>query len=73
MKPAFFLAPALLLLTACGSSGDSVIFDTTLGPRTKAQIESLPKTLEGDAANARYSTETLKGRGMESTDGTPPQ
>ncbi len=64
------LAPSLLLLAGCSSSGDEIVFDTTLGPETENQIESLPGTLHGDTDNARYSTEELKGKGMESKDGT---
>ncbi len=63
-------APALLLLSACSSSGDEIVFDTTLGPQTKLQVETLPSTLEGDTDNARYSTENLRGRSMESEDGS---
>ena len=57
-------------LTACGSSGDEIVFDTVLGPETKEQIKALPDTLAGDKENARYSGENLRGHGMESTDGT---
>ena len=69
-RPALFAAPALLLLAACGGGGDEIIFDTTLGPQTKVQIETLPETLEGDTNNARYSTENLRGKSMESEDGS---
>ncbi len=65
-----FLVLSALSLSACGSSGDAVVFDTVLGPETERQIETLPSTLEGDAENARYSSENLKGRGMESSDGS---
>lgn len=68
-RPALLVAPALLLLSACGG-GDEIIFDTTLGPETERQIEALPQTLEGDKGNARYSTENLRGAGMESDDGS---
>jgi len=64
------LAPSLLLLAACSSSGDEIVFDTTLGPETEDQIEGLPSTLHGDTDNARYSGEDLKGKGMESKDGS---
>lgn len=60
---------AAFLLSACGG-GSGVVFDTVLGPETEKQIEPLPSTLEGDSANARYSAENLKGKNMESTDGT---
>ncbi|WP_231727329.1 hypothetical protein [Kordiimonas lipolytica] len=63
-------AVALFALAACSSDGDEIVFDTTLGPRTEAQVESLPSNLKGDSDNARYSSEDLKGAGMESTDGT---
>ncbi|MBO6505551.1 MAG: hypothetical protein JJ850_08460 [Kordiimonadaceae bacterium] len=65
-----FLVLVALPLAACSSSGDEVVFDTVLGPETERQIETLPSTLEGDVANARYSSENLKGRGMESSDGS---
>ena len=64
---------ALISLSSCSifeSDGDEIVFDTTLGPRTEAQIKSLPSTLEGDTGNARYSNEPLKGKGMESEGGT---
>lgn len=57
-------------LAACSGDGDEIVFDTTLGPRTESQVESLPSNLRGDADNARYSSEELKGAGMESTDGS---
>lgn len=66
----FALVPSMLLLTACGSSGDEIVFDTVLGPETEDQIEGLPTTLHGDTDNARYSGENLKGKGMESKDGS---
>ena len=69
-RAAFIAVPAMLLLTACGGGGDEIVFDTTLGPQTKLQIETLPGTLEGDTDNARYSTEDLRGRSMESEDGS---
>lgn len=76
MKPSVGLiaiTSATLLLSACGSSGDEIVFDTTLGPETESQIEDLPGTLEGDSSNANYSTENLKGKSMESDDGSKPQ
>lgn len=69
-RPLLVLIPSMFLLTACGGSGDAIVFDTTLGPETESQIETLPATLEGDSANARYSAEELRGRSMESDDGT---
>lgn len=66
----FAILPMSFLLAACGGSGDEVVFDTTLGPETERQIEALPSTLEGDSANARYSSEQLKGANMESSDGS---
>ncbi|WP_262694864.1 lipoprotein [Kordiimonas aquimaris] len=59
-----------LVLSACGSKGDAIVFDTVLGPETEVQIEGLPSTLEGDTARANYSTENLKGQQMESDDGS---
>ncbi len=67
------LTPTLFLIAGCSSSGDEIVFDTTLGPETDNQIEGLPGTLHGDTDNARYSTEDLKGKGMESKDGTGKQ
>lgn len=64
---------ALLLLAGCGSSGDAIVFDTVLGPETEEQVETLPATLEGDKANARYTSEVRKGRNMESDDGSGQQ
>lgn len=64
------LIPCLFLLAGCGSSGDEIVFDTVLGPETENQIEGLPATLHGDTDNARYSGENLKGKGMESKDGS---
>ncbi|WP_417452131.1 hypothetical protein [Kordiimonas sp.] len=72
MKKPFVIA-ALMSLSACSifeSKGDEIIFDTTLGPATETQAETLPNNLKGDKENARYSNETLKGDGMESRDGT---
>ncbi len=65
MKKLLILA-SLISLSACGSDGDAIIFDTTLGPRTKEQIKTLPGDLRGDKANARVSVEALKGEGLES-------
>lgn len=76
MKKLFAIAAlmsASQLLSACSifeSKGDEIIFDTTLGPATESQVASLPNTLKGDSDNARYSSEALKGDGMESLDGT---
>ncbi|NVJ97836.1 MAG: hypothetical protein HWE25_06775 [Alphaproteobacteria bacterium] len=64
------MATALLALAACSGKGDEIVFDTTLGPRSEAQADSLPNTLEGDRANARHSGTSVKGQGMESTDGS---
>lgn len=66
------LVPSMFLLAGCGGSGDEIVFDTILGPETEDQIEGLPATLHGDTENARYSGEALKGKGMESKDGTLP-
>lgn len=60
----------LLTLSACGGSGDTIVFDTVLGPETEQQIEALPSTLAGDKDRANYSSENLKGRNMESRDGS---
>jgi hypothetical protein len=63
----------LLGLSACGifeGDGDEIVFDTALGPRTVAQVKTLPGTLEGDSAAARHSNEDLPGEHMSSADGT---
>ena len=76
MKKLFAIAALMTLpqlLGACSifeGKGDEIIFDKTLGPATESQAASLPNTLKGDRDNARYSSETLKGEGMESADGT---
>ncbi len=66
----FLVVSTAVLLSACGGGGDTVVFNSVLGPETEKQIETLPSTLEGDRANARYSAENLKGKKMESPDGT---
>ena len=65
MKKLLILA-SLISLSACGSDGDAIVFDTTLGPRTKEQVKKLPNDLRGDKANAKVSIEVLKGEGLES-------
>ncbi len=70
--PILVALPTFLFLAGCGSSGDEIIFDTTLGPETERQIETLPDTLQGDSGNARYSSENLRGKSMESEDGSQP-
>ena len=64
---------AVLLLSACSifkSKEDEVVFDTVLGPETEDHIKALPSTLEGDTANAQYTSTPKKGDDMESEDGT---
>lgn len=61
---------ALFALAACSGKGDEIIFDKTLGPRSETQAETLPNTLEGDRTGARHSSETIRGAGMESSDGS---
>jgi len=65
------LATALLSLAACGGGTKSgvTITDGALGPATKEQVRATPNTLGGDSANAQYSSEALKGDGMEDSDG----
>jgi hypothetical protein len=60
----------VFLIAACSGKGDEIVFDTVLGPVTKAQIEPLPKNLTGDAANANHLPGERKGAQMESVDGT---
>jgi hypothetical protein len=72
MKKLFAIA-ALMTLSACSifeGKGDEIVFDTALGPSTESQAASLPNNLKGDSDNARYSSEALKGDGMESLDGS---
>ncbi len=56
------LVPTMFLLAGCGSGGDEIVFDTTLGPDTDDQIKGLPTTLHGDTDNARYSMMRLKAK-----------
>ena len=56
------------LLMAC-SGGDTIIFDTRLGPVTKTQIQTLPEGLIGDKENARHTTYGLEGKGMKNPKG----
>ena len=56
------------LLAACGS-GEAIIFDKRLGPLTSQQIQTLPKTLDGDTKNARHTSYTLEGKGMKNPKG----
>lgn len=55
-------------LTAC-TKGDTLVFDTRLGPVTSQQIQSLPNTLDGDTKNARHTSYTLEGKGMKDPKG----
>ncbi|MCJ9429489.1 hypothetical protein [Kordiimonas marina] len=64
------IVPALLMLGAC-SKGDAIVFDDTVGPATHAEIEKLPKNLEGDHANAKYSDAPAVAPDMTTDDGTP--
>lgn len=64
---------AAFSVSACSifeSKDTGIVFDTVLGPETELQIAELPATLEGDKANAAYSSENLKGAKMESSDGS---
>lgn len=70
MKKSSLLVFISLGLAACGGGGDEIIFDTRLGPATRLQVETLPNTLSGDTANARYSSIPLEGPGMASKDGS---
>lgn len=65
------LAAALLTLAACGSSTKSgvTISGNDQGPATKELAKTTPNTLGGDTSNAQYSSEALKGQGMEDDDG----
>jgi len=63
------VALILLTLAGCGSKGDTIIFDTRLGPRTEDQVKELPSGLAGDAASARYSQMPSTGKGMQNPDG----
>lgn len=69
MKKTVILSAALLV-SACSSGGDEIVFDTVLGPVTEAQIETLPNTLEGDRANANHMSGERKGAQMTSSDGS---
>jgi len=66
------LAAALLSLAACGGSSTKsgvTITDGVQGPASKELEKTTPNTLGGDTANAKYSSEALKGKGMEDSDG----
>lgn len=67
MKKLILIA-ALVAVGAC-SKGQKIVFDSSLGPRTKDQAKTTPDSLAGDKANASYSGEVLKGSGMEDPDG----
>jgi hypothetical protein len=69
--------PLVIMLSACsslnpfgGGDDDEIIFDTTLGPKTEQQVRQLGTGLEGDSANANYSSEDKKGDKLESEDGS---
>jgi len=64
------LIAAALTLTGCSSDGDTIVFNTALGPDTGEQIKSLPSDLRGDSDQANHSAETKIGAGMTSSDGT---
>ena len=66
------LASALLSLAACGGGGTVsgvTVEGTAQGPATKEQAKATPDTLGGDSAGAKYSSEALKGEGMEDSGG----
>ena len=65
--PLMILATSSLLV-AC-SSGDVITFDKRLGPLTSQQIQTLPKTLDGDIENARHTSYVLEGKGMKNPKG----
>ena len=64
------LIAAALTLAACSSDGDTIVFNTALGPDTGDQIKTLPSDLRGDSDRANHSAETKTGAGMTSSDGT---
>jgi len=73
MMKKLVMLSAAIALSGCsvfGGKGDEIVFDTVLGPETEDHIKTLPSNLEGDTANAQYSTVQNKGRHMESGDGT---
>ncbi|MFC3053022.1 hypothetical protein [Kordiimonas pumila] len=67
MMKKLLLAIVVLNLSACSifkGKGDTIVFDTVLGPETKAQVKTLPSNLKGDSENARYSSEKKVGHNM---------
>ena len=64
------LIAATLSLAACSSDGDTIVFNTALGPDTGNQIKTLPSDLRGDSGSAGYSSEGQTVEGMTSSDGT---
>lgn len=73
LKKSLLLLASASLLSACSffsspqtgrtEQGDEdAIFDTRLGVNVEQLTERLPKTLQGDKQNARYSDEDLKGK-----------
>ncbi len=63
----FLVFGAAFLLGGCSifePSGDEIVFDTTLGPRTETQIESLPAGLIGDS-DKRNHRGTQTGEDLE--------
>ncbi len=47
---------SLMTLAACGGgdAGQDIVFETVVGPNTKAQISDLPSDLRGAGADQRY-------------------
>ena len=64
------LIAATLSLAACSSDGDTIVFNTALGPDTGSQIKTLPSDLRGDSGSASHSPEDKTVEGMTSSDGT---
>lgn len=67
----FALFCCVLAASGCSifeSGGDEVVFDTALGPQTKAQIRTLPPGLVGDEKPNRYLGDT---EGAELSDQRP--
>ena len=54
----------LLSLSACGGGKDTIVFDTTVGPKTEDQEDRLGDSLKGDSANANHSGSAVVGDNM---------
>jgi len=73
-----FIGLLLAALAIAGCSNDKAlregplaISDDQLGPDTKELVKTLPGGLVADTANARYSSQPLRGEDEDDGDGAP--